>query len=109
MQKPCHRKSLLTWKEGRPGGERLRGVGSLGWKGNEGLEIRGHHKMGNPETHLSVIKGFVCDLGSFSCFSCLVLYVFSILITYYIVSLKKKKEEEYAKKLRLGHRRTNTS
>ena len=59
---------------------------------SEGLEIRGHHQMGNPETYPSVIKGFVCDLGSFSCLSYLVLYMFSILITYYIVSKKKKEQ-----------------
>ena len=55
---------------------------------SEGLEIRGHHQMGSAETYPSVIKGFVCDLGSFSCLSFLVLYMFSILITYYIVSKK---------------------
>lgn len=84
----CCRKSLLVWKEEKPGGEHLREWGV--WDvSSKGLEIKGHHQMGSPETYPSVIKGFVCDLGSFSCFSFLVLYMFSILITYYIVSKKK--------------------
>lgn len=88
-------KSLLTWKEGRPGGERLRGVGSLGWKAARAGNPGGHHKMGNPETpkcdkRLSVIWGHFLA------------FLFSIVRVFYTDHLlycqfKKKKEEEYAK------------